>query len=71
MALFNKGDSAEILSAPLRSILGSAVAGPVSCRDVVARRDLPSLLPGHEDLKARVPSHGAELLVLEYKTTEE
>eukprot|EP01044_Picomonas_judraskeda_P000831 COSAG03_NODE_40_length_17307_cov_3.149457_10_plen_437_part_00 len=60
LGLLNKGPATETLTAPA-SLLGG---GAWKVRDVVAKKDLPSLAAG-QAFEETVPSHGVVLYVLE------
>jgi hypothetical protein len=67
VALFNKGELTETITAAPEIIARGNGAGPPAtwtARDVVAGKDLPKVAPG-EMLRASVPGHGVALFVLE------
>ena len=64
VVLFNKGSSAETVTAASTLIGTAGAQGATAVRDVLAKKDIAPLVPG-ANLAASVPSHGVALFVLE------
>lgn len=64
VALFNKGGSAESLTAPAEVIGTATAAGATAVRDAVAQKDLAPL-PAGASLSSVVARHGVNVYILE------